>query len=221
MEDNCSACHLSSRSSSRCPQRIPASADLHRLSRCRPGQKLSAITTRARWMQPAGSKCWEGIHEKNNRWLCVEGSQEWGEGQSESERSRAVRRKLKGAEESEEEEKNKKVRSCPRPRPVLEFVRGGEGGREKSWVNTCLLRTSNKSASSPSARGGAVMSLSEGGMHEAEEEKKEWEGWDGWDSSSSPAAPSGPYLPPSLSLSLTLSLSPGPNITEWDPGNTE
>lgn len=40
------------------------------------------------------------------------------------------------------------VRSCPRPQPLMEFVRGGRRGREKSSMNTCLFLTPNKSASS-------------------------------------------------------------------------
>lgn len=43
-----------------------------------------------------------------------------------------------------------KVRSCPKAQPSVEFVRGGDRGREKSSTNTCLFLTPNKSESSSS-----------------------------------------------------------------------
>lgn len=64
------------------------------------------------------------------------------------------------------------------------FVRGGEGGREKSSANTCLFLTSNKSASSshPSAalcpseeeEGGSLHHLW-GGGHEGEAKRRQVE----------------------------------------------
>lgn len=105
-------------------------------------EELAAIITIRRWMWPRESK-WREKECIYKRITKVKQETEGGES-AEMGEDRVRRKRRRRGDKI-------KVRSCPRPQPAVEFVRGG--GRRKREIINEHLSVSNKSASSSSSVG--------------------------------------------------------------------